>query len=414
MKSLLSLITLMIFSINVNANTCATAIAVGCGTNETGTTVGEPNTAVGTCSTAQGTGGMQWYTFTGDGNAWTFETVATGGQYDTKIWVFSGTCGTMTCVTGNDDGGAGTLSLVNFTATLGTTYYVVVGGFNTNEGNYDLNITATPCVPPTPMTYTSSTVTQTNTSTVETCDLNQEIIGIEVVTSGILTPIDITQLRLKTNGSTAPVTDISNISIYYTGTSSTFGTTTYFGSAAPLAVGTNIFVNGTQTLREGTNYFWMVYDLNSSATIGNLLDARCNRITVDGSTYVPTTTNPVGTRSIVGCISRRGPGGVGNTNGASHLNLWLDGNAGVYNDAGATLSTNGQTVQQWNDQSGYNHNGTQTVATAKPTYAAVGLNNYPGVTFTEDVTSNSTVDYLDLSSHVNSVINKHQSFFLME
>ncbi|HMW26649.1 MAG TPA: hypothetical protein PKC51_08420, partial [Ferruginibacter sp.] len=32
--------------------------------------------------------------------------------------------------------------------------------------------------------------------------------------------------------------------------------------------------------------------------------------------------------------------------------LWLKADAGAYSDAGITPAVNGQTVQQWNDQSG--------------------------------------------------------------
>ena len=299
-KLFLSLLFLITFSSSSFANTCATANTLqGCGINETGSTTGEPNTAIGTCITAAGTGGMQWYTFTGDGFAWTFETIATAGQYDTKIWVFSGSCGALTCVTGNDDGGTGTLSLVNFTATVGVTYYVIVGGFGSAEGNYELSVNSVPCNP-LPMVYTSSTVTQ-NGDNLEKCANNAHIVGVEVVTSEVLNPLDLTALRIRTNGSTAPLTDVSNIDVYYTGTSATFATTTLFGSAAPLAVGNNITVNGNQTLATGTNYFWVVYDLAAGATTGNNVDALCNRITVDGANHVPTIVNPAGNRTLVDC-----------------------------------------------------------------------------------------------------------------
>ncbi len=301
---------------NAEANTCASAISVACGTNETGSTTGGTNTALATCVTTTGSGGMMWYTFTGDGYNWTFETVATTGQYDTKIWVFSGSCGSLTCVTGNDDGGAGTLSLVNFTATLGTTYYVVVGGYSANEGNYDLSISSSPCNP-VAMSYTSSTTTQTNTSNAEICATSTEIIGVEVVTSGSLSPINITQLRVRTTGSTNPTSDITSIDIYYTGTSATFATNTLFGSAAPAVGGTNIHVGGTQTLATGTNYFWVVYNLAPGATLGNSLDALCNRVTVGGSNHTPSVTTPAGSRTIAACTPT--PGNVGKTN----LTAWF-------------------------------------------------------------------------------------------
>jgi hypothetical protein len=155
----------------------------------------------------------------------------------------------------------------------------------------------------TPMTFTSSTCTQTNTSDVLIGSTDQEIIGIEVVTAGTTSPLDVTQFRLKTDVNTTDwANDISgNVKIYYTGTSSTFATTTLYGSVAPAAGNINIFVNGTQTLSSGTNYFWVAYDIAPGATAGNVVDSRCNRVTMSGGVgnQVPTTTVPAGTRTIV-------------------------------------------------------------------------------------------------------------------
>jgi hypothetical protein len=139
---------------------CATATATTCGSTVTGSTVGEAAPTFGTCGTTVGTGGAVWYEITGDGNTWTAETTG-GSNYDTKIWVFSGSCAALTCVTGNDDGGAGTLSLVNFATTAGTTYYIVVGGFGASEGNYEMSITndlgcSTCAPPPAPITTDGS------------------------------------------------------------------------------------------------------------------------------------------------------------------------------------------------------------------------------------------------------------------
>lgn len=148
MKSviLLAISSLFLFSASL-ANECATAISTTCGVTVNGVTTGDPSTGTGqgTCTTADGTGGVIWYSITGDGGTWTCETVTTAGQYDTKIWVFSGTCGSLTCVTGNDDGGAGTLSLVNFATTNGATYYIAVGGFSGSEGNFSMTIASTSC-----------------------------------------------------------------------------------------------------------------------------------------------------------------------------------------------------------------------------------------------------------------------------
>ncbi|MCB9360012.1 MAG: choice-of-anchor J domain-containing protein [Flavobacteriales bacterium] len=151
---------------------------------------------------------------------------------------------------------------------------------------------------PANMSYISSTTTQNNTSITSPGDNNQEIIGIEIVTLNTGNPFDLTQFQLNMNGSTNGSADVSNIDIYYTGTSNTFATTTLYGSASPS--GGTINVNGTQTLVEGTNYFWVVYDIAGGATLLNYVDAECTQITMNGGigNKTPSSTAPTGKRLI--------------------------------------------------------------------------------------------------------------------
>ncbi|RYM35165.1 T9SS type A sorting domain-containing protein [Brumimicrobium glaciale] len=184
--------------------------------------------------------------------------------------------------------------------------------------DYTVNIIA---IAATPMTYTSSTVTQNNTSDVLTCSENQEIIGIQIVTSGTTSPLAATMFRIKTNGSTNSriLTNVSNVDIYYTGTNSTFAPTTHFGNKPPEFTGVAVDITGSQTLAEGTNYFWVVYDINTSANIGDLIDARCNKISFGGVIPIqdPTIPNPSVNRTIVACAK---PGGLGTKN----LTAWWE------------------------------------------------------------------------------------------
>ncbi|MFZ1785937.1 MAG: reprolysin-like metallopeptidase [Ferruginibacter sp.] len=129
---------------------CFGALPIACGQTITGTTVGATPDAVGTCVTALGTAPSLWYTFVGNGVPNTLSLC--GSAYDTKIGVFSGTCVSLVCVTGNDDF-CGLQSQVTFTPVNGTTYYVMVGGFSTASGAFTLNRT---CVfPPCTITRTS-------------------------------------------------------------------------------------------------------------------------------------------------------------------------------------------------------------------------------------------------------------------
>ena len=149
----------------------------------------------------------------------------------------------------------------------------------------------------TAMTYVSSTVTQNNTTTVAPNQLDQEIISIQIVTNGDLTPLSATSFTLNTTGCTNPATDISNAKLYFTGTSNAFATTTQFGTTSVSPNG-SFTISGTQILSGGTNYFWLVYDVHATAVLNNYLDAQCTSLTV-GTAKTPTVINPAGNRQIL-------------------------------------------------------------------------------------------------------------------
>ncbi len=135
-------------------NTCSTATPIEYN-NETlslnGTTTGISNdnasSGAGSCITSVGVAGQKWYSFTWPGcSSYTvnLSTDNPGTNYDTKLHVYSGTCGSLVCVAGDDDGGVtiGNASILQFTAQPGTTYLIRVGGFNLLSGNYVLTLTA--------------------------------------------------------------------------------------------------------------------------------------------------------------------------------------------------------------------------------------------------------------------------------
>lgn len=148
---------------------------------------------------------------------------------------------------------------------------------------------------PTPMVYVSSSVTQASTVNTFPSATNQAIIGVQITVSGSCSPINLTQLKINMNGSTS-IADVSNIDVYYTGTSSGYASNEIFGNISP-ASGV-LTITGSKTLLPGTNYFWIVYDLASSAVIGDVVDAECSQITVNSVTYAPTGNPPAGSRPI--------------------------------------------------------------------------------------------------------------------
>jgi len=142
---------------------------------------------------------------------------------------------------------------------------------------------------------------QSNTSTINKCYDNAEILSI-VVNASIDNCATISSFTLNANGTTN-IADIKNAKIWYTGSNPNFSTSADFGSNATL-FGTvaspttaNFSLTGSQTLLAGNNYFWLTYDIKSTATLSNLVDAECTSI-VYSSTISPSTTAPAGNRTI--------------------------------------------------------------------------------------------------------------------
>ena len=80
-----------------------------------------------------------WYTAEGLGGA--MSASLCGSTYDTKLSVYTGECGAVTCLQGNDDS-CGLQSVVDGVGETGVTYYILVHGFSSNSGNFTLNVTA--------------------------------------------------------------------------------------------------------------------------------------------------------------------------------------------------------------------------------------------------------------------------------
>lgn len=156
--------------------------------------------------------------------------------------------------------------------------------------------------PPAPvaMTYVSSTTDFLNNTQEDVQNTaGVQILKIKVVTTGLLSPMDITSLNLTTNGCTNAGTDIANAKVYFTGPDNVFSNANQFGATVNTPNGTYT-VNGSQTLFEGTNYFWVTYDLDFSAGYFDTLSGCCMNITGSGvmGTQVPTVTCPAGYQSI--------------------------------------------------------------------------------------------------------------------
>lgn len=113
--------------------------------------------------------------------------------------------------------------------------------------------------------------------------VNQAVIAIKVYAKGNVSPLTLTALKLNTSGTTNALTDLSNAKIYYTGPSNTFNTGTQYGSTVTSPNGT-FYANGAQVLTSGLNCFWVAYDIQSTATANNFIDARLDSVGLTGAT----------------------------------------------------------------------------------------------------------------------------------
>lgn len=148
---------------------------------------------------------------------------------------------------------------------------------------------------PANMSYVSSTTVIADTSSVKKNSVNNPVIRIQVVVSGVLNPVSVTSLVCKTSG-TSSSSDITNARIWYTGNSSVFSAVQQFGSVIANPGGTISF-NDTELLNSGTNYFWLTYDIPLTAVTGNSIDGECSSVTV-GFSRTPSTQAPSGNRKI--------------------------------------------------------------------------------------------------------------------
>ena len=102
------------------------------------------------CDTTTGAPGV-WYKFedtSGLASEILLYTCSDNTDYDTKLSVYTGECGDFTCVVGNDDNCPNFQSSVEFISDGNTTFYILVHGWNTSVGSFELTMECTLIPPP--------------------------------------------------------------------------------------------------------------------------------------------------------------------------------------------------------------------------------------------------------------------------
>lgn len=116
----------------------------------------ETGVALDFCGTSYSGAPAVWYKVTGTGGSMSAETVAPY-VFDTRLHVYSGSCGDFTCVGGNDDiqccSGAGLLSRVEWDSVACEEYFILVHAFIGTDwpepqfGQYNLEVTSDTAYP---------------------------------------------------------------------------------------------------------------------------------------------------------------------------------------------------------------------------------------------------------------------------
>ncbi len=152
------------------------------------------------------------------------------------------------------------------------------------------------CVAAVPTSFSSLTASHSILLPVTSNSQNNVILKVRVNTTGDVNPLSATAFTFNTQGSTLPA-DIASARLYYTGASNTFSTTTAFGSLVNNPSGAFNFT-GTATLPQDSSFFWLVYNLATNATTGNVVDAVLTNANIGGAVRTPVNGNPTGNRQI--------------------------------------------------------------------------------------------------------------------
>ncbi|MEO8589703.1 MAG: FG-GAP-like repeat-containing protein [Flavobacteriales bacterium] len=154
MKQLVLLAASFLFVNTSSAQgTCETALPVTEGITAVGPITGTPNNPI--CIGGLGSAAM-WYTYTATADTTMILLSHVQGipDTDTKVSLYSGTCGALTCLTGDDDSGYQFTSMIIFPVTEGTAYtFAFDNSFSSGGFSFDLHHLIV-----TPITFTPVTI----------------------------------------------------------------------------------------------------------------------------------------------------------------------------------------------------------------------------------------------------------------
>lgn len=123
---------------------CANAITLSCGqTNVASNILATATDAPAACTGGGTTSKGVWYRFVGSGSNVTVSTNNPQTNFATNLNVYTGTCGSLTCVAGASPSSGSTS--ITLSTTNGTIYYIYVDGDGAAQGTFEISLTCPPC-----------------------------------------------------------------------------------------------------------------------------------------------------------------------------------------------------------------------------------------------------------------------------
>ncbi|QQR87800.1 MAG: VCBS repeat-containing protein [Flavobacteriales bacterium] len=194
-------------------NTCLTALPVTAGNTYTVTGFDGLQIPIPVCASG-GTGAVhgEWYTYTApaDYNLTVSTDFTQNAGIDTRFHVYTGVCGNLTCIGGDDDSGSGNLSIDQFNVSQGTTYIIAFDDRFDTSG-FVFSLSEFPSVS-SPVQFSSQTIAVTG-SAYTVVDMNDDQLDDIVATK-----VNNVQVHYQQQGGGFTITNIATDSVVYTAT----------------------------------------------------------------------------------------------------------------------------------------------------------------------------------------------------
>lgn len=154
-----------------------------------------------------------------------------------------------------------------------------------------------------PVTVVNNDLTQTSAAVSRNTN-HATVLKGTIKMSSIGAAVNMTSVKVALTGTTRKA-DIKDVTVWFSGSNKVLNTATATKIDTTRKVLTDTMdFNGIASVGVDTNYVWLTYSVKDTAKIGNFVDGEILSYTINNNTVVPTNTNPLGARKIIGeyCI----------------------------------------------------------------------------------------------------------------